>query len=477
MAKDYSKLASDIIENVGGKDNVVSVMHCITRVRFILKDESKANDDAIKNLNGVMSLIKQGGQYQVVIGNEVGHVFDAVMEQGHFVEGDVDMGDQDKLVEAAQKRKESQDWLSRVLGLISGIFSPVLGILAASGMIKAVLVLLNLTGLIDPEGGAYLLITAIGDAVFYFFPIILGWSAAKKFGLKEAYGMVLGGVLEYPSILAAASGEAMYTLFDGTAFAADVQTTFFGIPVILRDYSSSVIPIILTVWIASFIYKFFKKKLPSLFQSFGVPFLTLLISGVLGILLIGPVAMFIQNLLSQIVLFLVNLSPGIAGLVLGATWSVLVMFGLHWAVIPFFAINIAQYGYDVINPLIYAGSIATMGSVLGVIIRERNVDERNIEIPALISTFFGINEPSLYGVLIPRKKIMLSCFLGAGIGGAIAGFSGSKLWAFGASGIFGTPCFINPAGVDGGFIGLMVGSAVAFLFGLVTALIFGAEKD
>ena len=174
---------------------------------------------------------------------------------------------------------------------------------------------------------------------------------------------------------------------------------------------------------------------------------------------------------------LIGLNAGIAGLVLGSIWSVLVMFGLHWAVIPFFAINVAAYGYDIINPLIYAGAFASMGSVIGVIIREKSLDERSIEIPALISTFFGVNEPTLYGVLIPRKKVMLTCFLSAGIGGAIAGFSGAKLWAFGASGIFGTPCFINPAGVDAGFIGLIVGAAAAFVIAMVTAMAIGAKRD
>lgn len=480
MAKDYSQLAKDIIQNVGGKENVSSVMHCVTRVRFVLKDEDKADDEAVKGLKGVLTLVKQGGQYQVVVGNEVNQIYDAIVKEGNFVEGgevDADEGDEDSLVAAAKKRKESTDILSRFLGLVSGIFSPVLGLLCAGGMVKALLVLLSLVGAIDAEGGTYTILSAVGDAVFYFFPIVLGWSAAKKFGLKETYGMVLGGVLVYPTIVAAAGGEAISTLFAGTPFAADVQLTFLGIPVILRDYSTSVIPIILVTWISSYIYKWIKRVCPAVVQSFMVPLVTILCGSVLGLLLFGPIAMFIQNCLSQGVIFLVGLNAGIAGLVIGSLWSILVMFGLHWAVIPFFAINIAQYGYDVINPLIYAGSIATMGSVLGVILREKDAEEKSLEIPALISTFFGVNEPSLYGVLIPRKKVMLSCFLAAGIGGAIAGFSGAKLWAFGASGIFGTPCFINPAGVDGGFIGLMVGAVVAFVFGLVTAMFFGAEKD
>ena len=231
------------------------------------------------------------------------------------------------------------------------------------------------------------------------------------------------------------------------------------------------------VYAASLLYKWLNKTLPPMLQAFFTPFFTLLIAAPLGFLIIGPVAMMIQNCISAFVIALVNLNAGIAGLVLGSLWSILVMFGLHWAVIPFFAINVAQYGYDIINPLIFSGSIASMGSVIGLLMREKDNTERSIQIPSLISTFFGVNEPTLYGVLIPRKKIMVTCFLGAGIGGAIAGFSGAKLWAFGASGILGTPCFINPAGIDGGFIGLMVGAVAAFAFSLVTAMMIGPKKD
>ena len=473
---DYTKTADGILSAIGGAENVASVTHCVTRVRFELKDESKADDDAVKKTDGVMGLVKSGGQYQVVIGAKVQDVYDAVLKEGNLQGGG--SVEEDSLVSAAKKNKEKDNWLNRFLRLISGIFTPVLGVLTASGMIKAILVLLSLTGALKSDSGTYIILSAIGDACLYFFPVVIGWSAAKKFGMKPIYGIVLGCVLVYPTLTKLAGQDAIYKLFSGTILAADVQTTFFGIPVLMRDYSTTVIPIILVVWVASYLCRFFEKHIPDLMKAFFVPLLTLLCASVLGLLVIGPVAMLIQNLLSAGVQALVGFNAGIAGLVIGSLWSILVMFGLHWAVIPFFAIDIATYGYDVINPLIYAGAIASMGSLLGVIIRERNKEEKfNIEIPAIISTFFGVNEPALYGVFIPRKKIMITSFLGAGIGGMIAGFSGSKLYAFGASGIFGTPCFINPKGIDGGFIGLMVGAAVAFIFGLVTALIIGAEKD
>lgn len=475
--KDYPQTAREIITGIGGRENVRSVSHCVTRVRFVLKDEGKADDAAVEKTEGVMKVIHAGGQYQVVIGADVNNVYNAVLAEGKFRDGGEVPADEDALVAAAKAHKAKQDPITRFLGLISGIFAPVLGILTAAGMIKALLVLLRLAGVMSTDSGTYIILSAVGDAVLYFFPVALGWSAAKKFGIPEAYGIVLGATLEYPTIITLAGGEAIMTLFTGTFLEANVQTTFLGIPVMLRDYSTTVIPTILVVYAASLLYKWLNKTLPPMLQAFFTPFFTLLIAAPLGFLIIGPVAMMIQNCISAFVIALVNLNAGIAGLVLGSLWSILVMFGLHWAVIPFFAINVAQYGYDIINPLIFSGSIASMGSVIGLLMREKDNTERSIQIPSLISTFFGVNEPTLYGVLIPRKKIMVTCFLGAGIGGAIAGFSGAKLWAFGASGILGTPCFINPAGIDGGFIGLMVGAVAAFAFSLVTAMMIGPKKD
>jgi PTS system beta-glucosides-specific IIC component len=480
----YEKTAREILANIGGAENVETVTHCVTRVRFVLKDESKADAKALKAIDGVMTVIQAGGQYQVVIGNEVEGVYDAVLKEGNLkgggeVEADDDdkLTSGDKLVEAAHAHKAKQNVISRFLGLIAGIFAPALGILTASGMIKALLVILSLTGVLSTDSGTYIILSAVGDAVLYFFPVVLGWSSAKKFGMPDVYGIVLGAILEYPTIITLAGADPIGTLFEGTFLEATYSSTFLGIPALVRDYSTTVVPIILLTWVASYIYKWLNKKLPALLRTFFVPFLTLLIAAPLGFLVIGPVAMFIQNCISAFVIWLVNLNAGIAGLVLGSMWSLLVMFGLHWAVIPFFAINIAEYGYDVINPLIFAGALASLGSVIGVIIREKDPKEKSIEIPAAISTFFGVNEPALYGVLIPRKKVMWTCFLAAGVGGMIAGFSGAKLWAFSASGILGLPGFINPAGIDAGFIGLCIGGVVAFVMGLVTAMMIGAEKD
>lgn len=468
----YQTLCEDIIQHIGGKDNVISVTHCVTRLRFKLKNEEKANTEVLSKMKGVMKIIQTGGQYQVVIGTHVEDVYRELIQIGGF------KSEQPLTINEDADTKK-QGLLSRFLILMNGIFQPILSILMASGMIKALLKLVVLAGWLSDTSGTYTILNSMGDALFYFFPIAVGYSASRKFGIKEIYGITLGAVLSYPAISALSSQDVLYTVFQGTLFESNVYAEFLGIPVLLpgAGYAGSVIPIILIVFVAAKIYKALNTHLPAMIRSFFVPFLTLMITVPLAFVIIGPIAMFIQGLLSEAIQLIINLNAGIAGLVIGSLWSVLVMFGLHMPIIMMFNVNIATYGYDIINPLIFSGALASMGAVLGVIIRTKSVQEKNIAVPALFSTFFGVNEPALYGVLIPRKKIMFSCFLAAGIGSMIAGFCGAKLYAFGASGLLGLPCFINPNGIDMGFIGLCIGAVVSFILALAAALFIGDKKD
>lgn len=468
----YQTLCEDIIKNIGGKANVISITHCVTRLRFKLKDETKANTDVLNHMDGVMKIIQTGGQYQVVIGTHVDDVYRELLEIGGFKA-------EEPLTVNEDTDTSKQGLLSRFLILMSGIFQPILSILMASGMIKALLKLIILAGWLSETSGTYIILNALGDALFYFFPIAIGWSASKKFGIKEIYGITLGAVLSYPAITALSSQDVLYTVFKGTLFESNVYAEFLGIPVLLpgAGYTGSVIPIILIIFVAAKIFKYLNKHLPAMIRSFFVPFITLIITVPLALVIIGPIAMLIQGLLSEAIQVAINLNAGIAGLLIGTLWSVLVVFGLHMPIIMMFNVNIATYGYDIINPLIFSGALASMGAVLGVIIRTKSIQEKNIAVPALFSSFFGVNEPALYGVLIPRKKIMFSCFLAAGIGSMITGFCGAKLYAFGASGPLGLPCFINPNGIDMGFIGLCIGALVSFVIALIAALILGDKKD
>ncbi|MCD8018239.1 MAG: glucose PTS transporter subunit IIA [Clostridiales bacterium] len=471
----YQTLCENVIKYVGGKENVISVTHCVTRLRFKLTDESKANTEAMKATKGVMKVIQTGGQYQVVIGPQVDEVYKDLVQIGGFSATESANAQQ-----VVAEDGEKQGIVSRFLVLMTGIFQPLLSMLMAGGMIKALLVLLTtVCGVISTDSGTYQILYAMGDALFYFFPVAIGWSAARKFGLKDVYGIVLGGTLVYPTLVALTSEEALYTVFAGTVFESEVYTTFLGIPVIFPSvgYTSSVIPIILIVWVASLLFKFFNKNLPAMLRSFFTPFLTLLITAPIGFLVVGPIAMILQGLLTSFMSFIVGLNAGIAGLVIGTFWSLLVMCGLHMPVIIMCNLNIATYGYDIIHPLFFTGAIASVGAVLGVIIRTKDAEERSVCIPAMISSFFGINEPTLYAVLFPRKMLMYTTFLSAGIGSMIAGFCGSKLYSFGASGILGLPCYINPEGIDFGFIGLLIAMVASFVLALISGLVFGGKKD
>ena len=360
------------------------------------------------------------------------------------------------------------------------IFSPVLGVLAASGMIKGINSLLLLMNVLTDKDGTYIILNAIGDSLFYFLPIVLGYTTAKRFHVKEIIGITLGGVLVYPSIVQLMTAQPLEKVFQGTWMESDVYLTFLNLPVILQNYTSTVIPIILAVYTAAQIERVLNRIIPSVVKGFFVPFFTLLITAPLAFLVIGPIALTLQKLLGALVNGLILLSPGVAGFVIGAFWSIFVMFGLHWGVIPLIVTNLSTFGYDVINPLIFTGAFASCGAVLGVIIRTRSNKVRNIAVPALISSFFGINEPSMYGVLIPRKKIFIATLLSAGIGAAVVGFTGAKLYVFSASGIFGLPGFVPPTGIDGSFIGLLIGTAISIVLALVAALILEgkeAEKE
>ncbi|MDY2626922.1 MAG: glucose PTS transporter subunit IIA [Lachnospiraceae bacterium] len=470
----YQDLCEAVIKNVGGKENVVSVTHCVTRLRFKLQDESKANTEVLKNTKGVLQVIQSGGQYQVVVGPQVGEIYKDLCRIGGFSAGEA------APAAAAPQQEKSGNLISRFLITMTGIFNPLLSLLMASGMIKAVLVLLTVLGVLDKASGTYTILYGMGDALFYFFPIVVGWSAAKKFGIKEIYGIVIGGVLTYPSLVALSSGEALYTVFTGTPFESQVYTTFLGIPVILPSagYASSVIPAILIVFFASILYKFFQTHLPAMLRNFFTPFLTLLITMPIGFLVIGPVAIFIQGILTTLISFVIGINTGLAGLLIGTFWTILVLFGLHMPVIMMFQLNIVTQGFDNINPLIFAGALANMGACLGVYLRSKDADERqNLLIPSFVSAFFGISEPALYGVLIPRRKLLATTLLSAGVGGMIAGFGGATLWNMSTSGPLGLPGFINPAGIDMGFISLCIGAVAAFVLATIAGYVFGGSKD
>ena len=395
--------------------------HCITRLRFKLKDESKANTDVLKGMNGVVTVVQSGGQYQVVIGNAVGEVYDEILaSQGIQAAG----GD------VAAEDDTPKKPLDLFIDTVSGIFTPVLGVLAASGMVKGLTALLAAFNILDTNDGTYKVMSIIGDAFFYFLPIFLGYSAAKKFKMSEFAAMAIGASLVYPSLSQIMEGETLYTVLNGSIFESPVHLEFLGIPVLLMNYASSVIPIIAAVFVGSMVEKFYAGVVPTLLK----------------------------------------------GLFIGGFWQVFVMFGLHWGLIPIMIQNIVTYGADPVIITMFGTTFAQIGVVLAIIIKTKDQKLKGIAILAFLSGIFGVTEPAIYGVTLPRKKFFIMSCIGGAIGGALVALLGVKLFIFGGLGVFQYPCFIDPAtnDVSGMYNGMIV-SAVAFAAGF--AMAFPVYKD
>ncbi|MGU8655062.1 beta-glucoside-specific PTS transporter subunit IIABC [Clostridium perfringens] len=465
----YEQLAKDIIYNVGGKENVNSVTHCITRLRFKLKDESKANTDVLKNMDGVVTVIKSGGQYQVVIGNHVPDVYKDVVEVGGF--NNESSSDDNEV-------KEKTSLFNSFIDVISGVFSPILGLLAATGMIKGLTALFLALGWLSKTSGTYEILNAIGDSLFYFFPIFLGYTSAKKFKLNHFTGMVIGAALVYPALSGLTAGNPLFTLFQGTIIESPVYITFLGIPVILMTYSSSVIPIIIANYVASKVERRFKKIIPDVVKTFLVPFCTILVIIPLTFIVIGPIATWTAQVLGSITLGIYNFSPLVAGLFIGGFWQVFVIFGLHWGLVPVAINNISMLGYDTILAMSFATSFAQIGVVLAIWIKTRDKKLKSLCIPAFISGLFGVTEPAIYGITLPRKKpFILSC-IAAGVGGAIIGVMGTKQYIIGGLGIFGIPSFIDTsAGINRTFYGALIAMVVAFVLGFLLLWLTGFKDE
>ena len=447
----YEKLAKDIIANVGGKENVNSLTHCVTRLRFKLKDESKANTDVLKNMDGVVTVIKSGGQYQVVIGNHVPDVYADVVAIGGFSSS------------SEEGSGEKVSPLAAFIDIISGVFQPILAVLCATGMIKGLNAVLTATNLVSDTSSTYMILNAIGDCLFYFFPIFLGFTAANKFKLSQFTGMAIGATLVYPTIVGVAG-----------------QTVdFFGIPVMMpaSGYTSTVIPIILAVFIASKAEKLFKKFIPDVVKTFLVPFCTLLIVVPLTFMVIGPVATYAADMLGSITMAIYNFSPLVAGLFIGGFWQVFVMFGLHWGLVPIAFNSLATVGYDTVLATSVAVCFAQTGVVLAILMKTKNKKLRSLCIPAAISGLFGVTEPAIYGITLPRKKpFILSCIGGAVTGGIIGAF-GTRGYMVGGMGIFALPSYIGPNGIDKGFIGMALAMVVGVVVGFVLMMFSKLPKE
>ena len=467
----YESLAKEIIKNVGGKENINSLTHCITRLRFKLKDESKANDEVLKNMSGVVTVMKSGGQYQVVIGNHVAEVYADVCTIA---------GLETKSSSNEEEEKAKGNLFNRAIDIVSGIFQPILGVMSACGMLKGFNALFLALGLYKSSSGISILLNGIGDALFMFLPLFLGFTSAKKFNLKPMLGLAIGAAMCYPALQLSTlsnNAEPLYTLFKGTIFASNVYINILGIPIISMDYTSTVIPVIFIVYFASKCEKFFNKIIPDLVKFFIVPMLVLLVSLPIGFLIIGPITMFGSMIISQVVFAVRNVSPLIAGTIVGGTWQILVIFGMHWGFIPVYINNMVTLGYDNIMMPFFGCTFATAGVLLAIFVKTKDKKLKEMALPNFISSIFGVTEPAIYGITLPMKKpFIISCIVGALVGGFYGHFNFRKFFA-GGMGIFEFPAMINPDGTSGNIIVAVSGAVLAILLGFIITFFTYKDKE
>lgn len=408
----YEKLVNNIIKNVGGKENVNTLTHCITRLRFQLKDEKKANDEVLKKMDGVITVMHGGGQYQVVIGNHVTDVYDEACKQLGFQSGNVNAD------EVATKKGVG----AFLIDFISSIMGPCINVLCASGMIKGILSIFTFFGLLSQDSGIYQIFNACGDALFYFFPILLGYTTAKKLKIEPFVGLLIGAGLIYPTIQS-----------------VDLQVLGFTINV---NYTSTILPVIFTVVFASFIYKPLIKVIPDVIKSFFVPMIVLIISMPIGFMIIGPVMNEVSNFIGDMITMGYNFSPAFAGLLIGFLYQIMVIFGVHAALGAVAFIQIAAGEPSFLGFM--AGTTFTQTAVVFAIwLKTKDKKLKNIALPAIISGIFGVTEPAIYGITLPRIKFFIISCIGAGLTGAYLGLTDTLLWQLTGLGIFTIPGFIG----------------------------------
>lgn len=475
MASKYDGLARIIIQNVGGRENIVSLTHCITRLRFKLKDESKANTEVLKATDGIVTVMKSAGQYQVVIGNQVPEVYAVVCEHAHIAA---------EVQSEEAEKEEKQSIGNKLMSIVSGTFSSILGVLAGAGIIKGLLALWafiasSTMGVDVTTSGTYMVWYSVADGFFYFLPIVLGYSCSKVFKSNPLIAMALGAGLCYPTMVNLSAGsEVIGSLFAGTSFQMDYYTTFLGIPVVMPSsgYPNSVVPIIATVACAAWIEKRLKKVVPDVIKSFIVPVVTLGIMMPLTYIVIGPITSALSSLVGVVFggIYDIPVVGGLfAGIMVGAFWQVLVIFGLHWGLVPLAMINIGNLGYDMLLSPYFICSFAQSMVVLAIILKTKDQKLKNIAIPAFISGMFGVTEPCIYGITLPKKKpFVISCVASA-IGGAITGIMGVHSYVMGGLGIFGLPNFIDTKNnsiysMVWILIATLVSMAVAFILTYIT---------
>lgn len=451
MAKaDYTQLAKEVVAAVGGKENIVNVTNCMTRLRFVLKDDSIPDKDKVAGIKGVKGVMNQGGQYQVIIGTHVSEVVKDVRREAQISgEGSINKEDM-KLI------KKDSLW-NRFFKTISGCIMPMLGPMIAGGIIKGILVILVTAGILTKTDGTYLVLYAAGDAILYFMPVIVGFTCGKVFDCNPYVTAVIGAAFLYPDLVSAVSAEG--------------GITFLKIPVAAASYTNTFLPIVLAGFVASKLEKLAKKFIPSMLQLMLVPTFVLAVTVPLSWIVIGPVMNTVSSWLSKGVFGIFGMSPLIGGALLGAFWQLVVLLGLHAAFIPILMNNLFSQGYDPVNAVLGLTVWALAGVTLGYALKNKDPEKRGIGFGSLASALCGVTEPAIYSIALPNFKLFVCAWIGGGISGGILGALGGKMYTMAGDGLFRIPAMINPEGLDISFYGFIICALISFAVSAVLAFI------
>lgn len=452
MAKDYSQLAKDIVALVGGEENVDSLIHCITRLRFHLKDEGKAQTDKIKQLSGVMGVVVSNGQYQVVIGPHVGDVYQAIgTYTGVGLDGEASGANAGE-GGTDEKKKGIGDML---VDLISAVFLPCMTGMAGAGLLKAVLIMLTNLSLLSTESTTYTILYAAADAFFYFMPIILAANAAKKFKANVTIAMCMAAAFVYPSITGLVGAE---------------HVTFIGIPVKMISYSSSALPALVAVYVQSKLERLLNKVIPKLVSSIFVPMLTLIVMVPLSFLVIGPVTSTAGNILAAAYTSLYTFCPPLTGFVFAALWPTLIIFGLHWGFFPVVMNNFSVYGFDTCMALTSGCNFSQAGACLGILLKSKNAEIKQLASSCFISALLGgVTEPAIYGLTLKYKRPFVIASLCSGIGGIFIAMAGTQFTALPTTCLLTLPALMS---FYGGFA-ILIAAVIGFFGTAVLTFLFG----
>lgn len=462
MAKDYKSLAENIVKFSGGVKNITSASHCMTRLRLNLKDETKFDNTSISNLPGVLTVVVQNGEHQIVIGQDVPNLYaevqkiDGIKEKGYVEDAETARED----IALEKKPGEKHNYLNIVMSFIGGTFSPVIPVLVAGGLTGAVLTLLTNFFGVSTESGTYTVISAINQATFYFLPVFIGFAAATRLKSNGYLGAFLGAILLYQTI----NGAEGLNIFG------------IGIPTV--SYNSTVFPIILGVLFMSVVYKFLEKVVPIYFKTIFVPLITILITVPVTLIILGPIGNVLGTWLADGVFALYKAFPAPAVMIIGITTPLMVFFGMNNATYPVLFALLAEVGSD---PLIMTGmapaNVAVGGAALAAMIISKDVNQKSVSMSAGITALCGITEPAVYGVLFPQKFPLIGAMIGGGIGGLLAGILGMTQYVVSTPGLISLPAYIDPSGSNNNLVISIVVMVVALITGFVATYLLGKRSE